>query len=82
MQALVYQGPGKKSLEDRPKPILQLPSDAVVRITRTTICGIDLHILKGDVATCKAGTIWAMKAWASSIQWARASSVSNPATGC
>lgn len=82
MQALVYQGPGKKSLEDRPKPILQLPSDAVVRITRTTICGTDLHILKGDVATCKAGTIWAMKAWASSIQWARASSVSNPATGC
>ena len=57
MQALVYQGPGRKSLEDRPKPTLQLPSDAVVRITRTTICGTDLHILKGDVATCKAGTI-------------------------
>ena len=57
MQALVYQGPGRKSLEDRPKPTLQLPSDAIVRITRTTICGTDLHILKGDVATCKAGTI-------------------------
>ena len=57
MQALVYQGPGRKSLEDRPKPTLQLPSDVIVRITRTTICGTDLHILKGDVATCKAGTI-------------------------
>ena len=57
MQALVYQGPGRKSLEDRPKPTLQLPSDAIVRIIRTTICGTDLHILKGDVATCKAGTI-------------------------
>ena len=57
MQALVYHGPGQKTLEDRPKPTLQLPSDAVVKITKTTICGTDLHILKGDVATCKAGTI-------------------------
>ncbi len=57
MQALVYHGPGQKSLEDRPKPTLKLPSDAVVKITKTTICGTDLHILKGDVATCKAGTI-------------------------
>ena len=57
MQALVYHGPGQKTLEDRPKPTLQLPGDAVVKITKTTICGTDLHILKGDVATCKAGTI-------------------------
>ncbi len=33
------------------------PGDAIVRITRTTICGTDLHILKGDVPTCKPGTI-------------------------
>ena len=82
MQALVYHGPQHKTLGDRPKPTVHVPSDAIIKVTKTTICGTDLHILKGDVATCKAGTIWAMKAWASSIQWARASSVSNPATGC
>ncbi|WP_213981593.1 zinc-dependent alcohol dehydrogenase family protein [Sphingomonas sp. dw_22] len=57
MKALVYGGPGIKTLEDRPKPELQAPSDAVVRITHTTICGTDLHILKGDVATCAPGRI-------------------------
>lgn len=57
MQALVYEGPGQKSLQDRPKPTITMPSDAVIRVTKTTICGTDLHILKGDVATCKAGTI-------------------------
>ena len=57
MQALVYNGPGKKSLEDRPKPLVQAPTDAVVRITKTTICGTDLHILKGDVPTCVPGTV-------------------------
>ena len=57
MQALVYNGPGQKALEDRPKPVIQAPTDAVVRITKTTICGTDLHILKGDVATCVPGTI-------------------------
>lgn len=56
MQALVYNGPGRKSLEDRPKPAVQMPTDAVVRITKTTICGTDLHILKGDVPTCRPGT--------------------------
>ena len=57
MQALVYNGPGQKNLEDRPKPTIKMPTDAVVKITRTTICGTDLHILKGDVATCKPGTV-------------------------
>lgn len=57
MQALVYHGPGRKSLDERPKPELQTPTDAVVRITRTTICGTDLHILKGDVPTCEPGRI-------------------------
>jgi len=57
VQALVYNGPGRKNVEDRPKPVLTMPGDAIVRITRTTICGTDLHILKGDVATCKPGTI-------------------------
>ena len=57
MKALVYQGPGKKALEDRPIPDIDAPTDAVVRITKTTICGTDLHILKGDVATCEPGRI-------------------------
>ena len=57
MQALVYKGPGQKNLEDRQKPKVEAPTDAVVRITRTTICGTDLHILKGDVATCQPGTV-------------------------
>ena len=57
MKALVYQGPGKKALEERAKPHIQAPGDAIVRILKTTICGTDLHILRGDVDTCKPGTI-------------------------
>jgi alcohol dehydrogenase len=57
MKAFVYRGPGKKALEDRPKPQLGGPTDAVVEILKTTICGTDLHILKGDVPTCAPGRI-------------------------
>lgn len=57
MKALVYRGPGLQSLEDRPMPQLQAPGDAIVRITKTTICGTDLHILKGDVPSCEPGRI-------------------------
>lgn len=57
MKALVYQGPGKKNLEERPKPTISLPSDAIVKVKKTTICGTDLHILKGDVPTCTTGRI-------------------------
>src|SRR5450631_3225353 len=57
MKALVYRGPGKKALEDRPKPDISAPTDAIVKITKTTICGTDLHILKGDLPSCKPGRI-------------------------
>lgn len=57
MKAFVYKGPGQKALEDRPKPEIRESSDAIIKVTKTTICGTDLHILKGDVATCKPGTI-------------------------
>ncbi|HXR87917.1 MAG TPA: zinc-dependent alcohol dehydrogenase family protein [Stellaceae bacterium] len=57
MKALVYQGPSRKALEDRPMPEIKDAGDAVVRIEKTTICGTDLHILKGDVATCSPGRI-------------------------
>jgi len=57
MKALVYVGPNKKAFEERPKPALLAPTDAIVKITRTTICGTDLHILKGDVPSCQPGRI-------------------------
>jgi alcohol dehydrogenase len=57
MKALVYKGPGEKALENRPKPEITAPTDAIVTITKTTICGTDLHILKGDVPSCQPGRI-------------------------
>ncbi len=57
MKALVYLGPGKKSVETRPKPEIAASSDAIVKISKTTICGTDLHILKGDVPSCVPGRI-------------------------
>jgi alcohol dehydrogenase len=57
MKALVYKGPGKKALEERPIPVIRCPTDAIVKIGKTTICGTDLHILKGDVPTCGVGRI-------------------------
>lgn len=57
MKALVYGGPGKKSVMDVPKPEVENATDAVVKILHTTICGTDLHILKGDVPTCQSGTV-------------------------
>jgi alcohol dehydrogenase len=57
MKALVYRGPGKKEWTDMPKPTIQAPTDAIVRITKTTICGTDLHILKGDVPAVVEGRI-------------------------
>src|SRR6202451_2786638 len=57
MKAFVYRGPGKKALEDRLKPEITAPTDAIVKIVKTTICGTDLHILRGDVPTCQPGRI-------------------------
>ncbi len=57
MKALVYLGSEKKALQERPKPTISAATDVIVRITRTTICGTDLHILKGDVPSCRPGCI-------------------------
>jgi alcohol dehydrogenase len=57
MKALVYQGPGKKEWRDVPDAALQEPTDAVVRVDTTTICGTDLHILHGDVAAVTEGRV-------------------------
>ncbi len=55
MKALVYHGPGKMTLDEKPKPSIKEPTDAVVRVTRSTICGTDLHIMKGDLSTVADG---------------------------
>jgi alcohol dehydrogenase len=57
MKALVYYGPGKKSWEEQPKPVIKETTDAVVRILKTTICGTDLHIMKGDMPEVASGRI-------------------------
>jgi alcohol dehydrogenase len=57
MKALVYHGPGDRAWEYVPDPVIREPTDAIVRIDSSTICGTDLHILKGDVPEVKPGTI-------------------------
>lgn len=57
MKALVYHGPGQKAWEEKTKPSLKEPTDAIVRMVKTTICGTDLHILKGDVPEVTDGRI-------------------------
>ncbi|MCL2021981.1 MAG: zinc-dependent alcohol dehydrogenase family protein [Betaproteobacteria bacterium] len=57
MKALVYNGPGQKTWTDKANPVIEKPTDAIVRITKTTICGTDLHILKGDVPAVTPGRV-------------------------
>jgi alcohol dehydrogenase len=57
MKALVYHGPGKPMWENKPRPTIQDAGDAIVRITTSTICGTDLHILKGDLPSVTEGRI-------------------------
>jgi alcohol dehydrogenase len=57
MKALVYHGPGERAWESAPDPTILEPTDAIVRIDTSTICGSDLHILKGDVPEVTPGTI-------------------------
>jgi alcohol dehydrogenase len=57
MKALIYHGPGKKDFAEAPKPVLRDATDAIVRITKTTLYGTDLHILKGDLPTVTPGRI-------------------------
>jgi alcohol dehydrogenase len=57
MKALVYKGPGQKSWEEVPNPVIQRSTDVIVKMVATTICGTDLHILKGDVPEVEVGRI-------------------------
>jgi alcohol dehydrogenase len=55
MKALVYNGPGEKDWVEKDKPEIEKPTDVIVKVTKTTICGTDLHILKGDVPAVMPG---------------------------
>jgi alcohol dehydrogenase len=68
MKGLVYHGPGKRSWDEVPDPTIEAPTDIVVRIETSTICGTDLHILKGDVPACKPGTILGHEATATVVE--------------
>ena len=57
MKALVFHGPGQKAWQDAPKPTIVSDTDAIVRVDTVTICGTDLHILKGDVPAVTDGRI-------------------------
>jgi alcohol dehydrogenase len=57
MKALVYHGPGERAWESVPDPTIREPTDVVVKVDSTTICGTDLHILKGDVPEVEPGTV-------------------------
>src|SRR6202046_608575 len=57
MKALVYHGAGQKAWEEKPKPGINKPTDAIVKILKTTICGTDLHIMKGDLPEVTDGRI-------------------------
>ena len=57
MKALVYEGPGSKSWKEVPNPVIKNPTDVIVKMSATTICGTDLHILKGDVPEVAIGRI-------------------------
>jgi alcohol dehydrogenase len=68
MKGLVYHGPGKRSWDEVPDPTIQVPTDIVVRIDTSTICGTDLHILKGDVPACQPGTVLGHEATATVVE--------------
>ncbi len=57
MKALVYHGPGQKAWETVPDPTIKRPTDVIVKVDTTTICGTDLHILKGDVPAVTDGRV-------------------------
>ena len=57
MKALVFKGPGKLCLTRRPIPTIQEPGDAIVKVTRSTICTSDLHIRSGAVPRARPGVV-------------------------
>ncbi len=61
MNALVYGGPGQRAWQPKPRPVIREPGDAIVRITTSTICGTDLHIMKAYDTFANAANERALK---------------------
>ncbi|MFI1163478.1 zinc-dependent alcohol dehydrogenase family protein [Streptomyces sp. NPDC020801] len=57
MKGYVFHGPGQSAWEEVPDPDVKEATDAIVRVDTVTICGTDLHILKGDVPEVRPGTV-------------------------
>ena len=57
MKALIFGGPGQRSWESADDPGISEPTDVIVKVDATTICGTDLHILKGDVPAVTEGRV-------------------------
>lgn len=81
MKAMIYHGPGRKAWEDVPDATIEKPTDVVVKIETTTICGTDLHILGGDVPAVQDGRILGHEASGRSPRSARRSPRYRSATG-
>lgn len=81
MKAVVFHDVGDIRLEDVPEPTLQAPTDAIVRITASAICGTDLHMVRGTMAGMQPGTILGHEGVASSRPWARTCATCRSATG-
>ncbi len=57
MKAVVYHGPGKVGVEELPQPRLIEPRDAIVKVSRTALCGTDLHPYRGEIPQFESGTV-------------------------
>jgi threonine dehydrogenase-like Zn-dependent dehydrogenase len=57
MKAVVFHGPGNVAVEDRPVPTIQEPTDAIVKVSQTALCGSDLHVYRGHEAVDATGFI-------------------------
>ena len=57
MKAVVFHGVGDIRLDDVEEPKIQEPTDAIVRLTSSAICGTDLHMVRGTLAGVNPGTI-------------------------
>ena len=82
MKALVYHGPGPKAWEEVADPVIIDGTDAIVRVEATTICGTDLHILKGDVPAVTDGRILGHEAVGTVVAVGDGAAASRSATGC
>jgi hypothetical protein len=63
MRAMVYRGPYRIRVEDKPRPFIEHPNDAIVKVTRAAICGSDLHLYHGMMPDTRVGTTFSLDPW-------------------